>query len=73
MHFTERDGALYVLIDAKGRNQVAVTVPGLRGRAVPLDSEVDAEITAVDGGLCFAVKNFGSSRNIVVFRLNEKI
>ena len=51
MHFTEKKDALYVLIDAKDRSQVAVTVPGLCGNAAPLDPKVDAEIAVVDGGL----------------------
>ena len=71
MHFTERDGALYVLIDAKGRSQVSVTVPGLCGNAVPLDPKVEAETAEADGGLRFTVKNFGDSQNVAVFRLNR--
>lgn len=71
VHFTERDGALYVLIDAKGRSQVSVTVPGLSGNAVPLDPKVEAETAEADGGLRFTVKNFGDSQNVAVFRLNR--
>lgn len=69
IYFTEKEGQRFVILDGLKKGDTTLTIPGMEGRAIPLDASVQAESKETPDGLEVTVKNYDPGKCAAAFRV----